>query len=628
MAAASVIVLAICAALFFYTQIWRPNRLLMDPNWLDNVTPAEALAVAHKIIRWGGNDHDAFNIVHEYGGPESIPYLLIGLQRYGVTHGGMVCTKSNCLEALRAITNQYAGENFADWQSWWDKNKHKTREQWLRDGFAKLGIPAQGPLDDRHAAILVDTLLTQWDTANNAWFLLCHVPEEQLVRAVDKAMADESTAARRAAVEALGRWKKPDCRPRLRTLCKDDDPQVRELALTRLDAVVGEMDAQPLENIVLWKVRLGETVFDIRSDADEDHVLAVVQVASQAQMQRIVVDLARRQVAPSDPLADWPGGRITHNGCIYGLCADDSVKCYDGQTARVIWQQHLREGDGLHAISGPVIVGDTVVLTGASFAIGLDPRDGTIRWKQPLAEGGHPLEKFGERAYVGSSQTVLALSGDGRIVVEKDFSGEIASFVFSDDALYVTSQPQWNSAGTIGSRFIWAVSPDTLEPYWEYPITTDKPFPCHMQRVRDVLFALVYPGMIALDAASGTCLWSTTAERAPAWPVLGWPGDCIAVTAGFPPRLEIRDRHTGEVIQSYAGIGLLPMSPPPVYLPKHGLVCATRSGELCLLRWPLNNTAPARTPAGRGNGLIPNTTLRAASTCPIDSSPAPGEIGQ
>lgn len=50
--------------------------------------------------------------------------------------------------ALRYMTNQDAGHMGGDWIAWWEKNKSKTQEQWIRDGFVANGLKLNNPLDE------------------------------------------------------------------------------------------------------------------------------------------------------------------------------------------------------------------------------------------------------------------------------------------------------------------------------------------------------------------------------------------------------------------------------------------------------------------------------------------------
>jgi len=120
------LVLAVFAAgaLWFYEAVCVPNGKMRDIQWLENASPQERLEVAHQVLSFPvGMHHDAFMLVRDYGDVKSIPYLLKGLRWQPHTDPGypaMVCTKINCLDALKRITGHDAGLNYEDWAQWWE----------------------------------------------------------------------------------------------------------------------------------------------------------------------------------------------------------------------------------------------------------------------------------------------------------------------------------------------------------------------------------------------------------------------------------------------------------------------------------------------------------------------------
>jgi hypothetical protein len=593
--AAVMLTLATAAGTFFYTQIRRPNRLMMDMNWHATATPSEKLAVAHKILRWGGNIHDAFLTVIEHGGPASVPYVLAAM-RGRFPQGVSVCTDLHGLDALRRITNQDFGGNEAAWIAWWQQNKAKPREEWIRDGFAKAGLPVSNPPDDRFVKALID-LLPDKKRADNAWHLLKPLPTEQLLRCIDAQAADPSPLVRQAAVEALGRWKTDACRPRLRTLCKDVDPGVCELALTRLDEIVGEVDAQPVESITIWKMRVGRMIYALQPGPDIDHVLISASAfkPQSTQSDWSTVDLASRKATAADQLAPkFACLSVTRNGRIYETSRDGNVECRDERTGRNLWTLALGEGDSRERdnwqVSSPVFLGEKIILTGWSFIVCIDPADGQIAWKRPIEQGPHPVERAGEYVYVGNTGKIRKVSADGRTVTQRDYPANVRSFLAHPDRLYVVGDSELGAPGVLTTvTTITACSPDTLETLWDYPLPTDDYLGRGLQRVDEVLVIPTQKGITALDASSGSRLWSTVEPRVSF--LGGLPDGSLAVSDNRRQLLEIRDRHSGEVVRSYAGIRL-PSMCPPLHLPKHGLVCADFDGQLWLLRWPL--LSPAR----------------------------------
>jgi outer membrane protein assembly factor BamB len=516
----------------------------------------------------------------------------------------MTDTEACCAEALQRITNQNLGYSYQAWIAWWKQNGSKSREEWIRDGFAQASLPVCDPADDRFATALFNTLLGKEGPAENAWYLLKQLPSGQLLRCIDACMGDPSPLARKAAAEALGRWKADACRPRLRTLCKDDEPEIRELALTRLDEILGEIDAQPAEGVTIWKTSLGSTTYPLYPGPDEDHVLVATAPIGHPnlQPQRLTVDLAHRQAAPADEPVAGPGWcPSTHNGRVYETSWDGNVECRDEQTGRALWSLALGEGDvrdrASWGVKRPVFLNDKVVVVGWSFIAGLDPADGRILWKRPIEEGYHALAQAGEYLYVGNAGKIRKVSADGQIVAQRDYPPEAISFLVCQDCLYVVGQSQGGAPGVLTTMLhtVTACSPDSLKTLWEYVLPAGQYPTFDLQRVEDVLVIPAHPGMIALDASSGSHLWSTV-ERG-AHSLGGLPDGSLAVSDSFQ-LLEIRDRHNGEVIRSYGGIRLS-IGCPPLYLPKHGLVCADVDGQLWLLRWPLGGSGSSAPTASR-----------------------------
>jgi len=116
----------VAAGVIFYTRFWAPNRKLMDPEWFATASDAKRLEVAHQVLAWPwGNHHDAFLIVRELGGPESVPRLIRAL-RWQPDGPAVPCTKSHCLDALRHITGVDAGDSYVEWNRWWDSVAHQV----------------------------------------------------------------------------------------------------------------------------------------------------------------------------------------------------------------------------------------------------------------------------------------------------------------------------------------------------------------------------------------------------------------------------------------------------------------------------------------------------------------------
>ena len=55
------------------------------------------------------------------------------------------CSAGHKDHALRLLTNQDAGKSVADWRAWWEQNRSKSQEDWIREGFRKYDVDLQTP---------------------------------------------------------------------------------------------------------------------------------------------------------------------------------------------------------------------------------------------------------------------------------------------------------------------------------------------------------------------------------------------------------------------------------------------------------------------------------------------------
>jgi hypothetical protein len=69
--------------------------------------------------------------------------------------GGHLCHSAT---AMQFITNQDAGENADAWLAWWEKNKSKSQEQWIADGFAQRGLSIDVPPAPEQTPIILALL--------------------------------------------------------------------------------------------------------------------------------------------------------------------------------------------------------------------------------------------------------------------------------------------------------------------------------------------------------------------------------------------------------------------------------------------------------------------------------------
>jgi len=113
-------VLLLCGCVFSY-HFWAWWRIGHDLKLWEQ--PRELIDAAYRALRLPiiFDPHDSYIAILEYGGPDSVPHLLEGLRKQPETHGVMGCTKSHCLEALSKLTGENCGDNYRDWEAWWNR---------------------------------------------------------------------------------------------------------------------------------------------------------------------------------------------------------------------------------------------------------------------------------------------------------------------------------------------------------------------------------------------------------------------------------------------------------------------------------------------------------------------------
>jgi hypothetical protein len=110
--------------------------------------------IAGRVALRSSSCHNSYIELIRIGDAASVPYLIRALAwegRYEPPPGalmGMICTRTHVPDALSGIANDYAGANTEDWWLWYDAHRQESEEQWVRDGFLRIGLSVDLPLDD------------------------------------------------------------------------------------------------------------------------------------------------------------------------------------------------------------------------------------------------------------------------------------------------------------------------------------------------------------------------------------------------------------------------------------------------------------------------------------------------
>ncbi|MCP5523064.1 MAG: hypothetical protein H7A46_16130 [Verrucomicrobiales bacterium] len=123
----------------------KPFRNLGDPEWLERHTAlAQWEETQTRIRRLRHFLHDDGWLIGQFG-DRSWVERIIGRIAKGEDVSG--CANGHVDVGLRLLANQSPGEEATDWLQWWQANKDKSQEEWMRDGFAEMGIHLGDQLD-------------------------------------------------------------------------------------------------------------------------------------------------------------------------------------------------------------------------------------------------------------------------------------------------------------------------------------------------------------------------------------------------------------------------------------------------------------------------------------------------
>ncbi len=142
-------------------------------------------------------------------------------------------------DALVEITKQSNGKSKSFWQEWWDRNKVKTREQWLEDIVDKL--------EEGSKKLKAENSQLRNEIVEKTIKILKTRKEKDGIRQLTDAIKSEYQAVRIFAAGELANHKDPEVVKIFVDLISDDDPEIRVLAVNVLGDIGG---ASELKNII------------------------------------------------------------------------------------------------------------------------------------------------------------------------------------------------------------------------------------------------------------------------------------------------------------------------------------------------------------------------------------------
>ena len=140
------------AAGYFWFFYWGPLRHFCDPAWGRQHSEAAIWDECQICVHRSGWTHDVFAMVGMFGDKQWAQWIVDHVQSDDDFRG---CNAGHKDHALRLLTNQDAGKSVADWRDWWERNKSKSQEDWIREGFPKYDVNLQTPLTPANTIALL-----------------------------------------------------------------------------------------------------------------------------------------------------------------------------------------------------------------------------------------------------------------------------------------------------------------------------------------------------------------------------------------------------------------------------------------------------------------------------------------
>jgi hypothetical protein len=146
------LIIAGLAAGYFWFYHLGPLRRISDPAWLRQHSESAHWNEYQSYVQRFGWEHDGFHIVGRLGDKKSVEWVMAHIRPGDDI---LSCASGHKAHGLRFLTNQAAGDSAEAWLAWWEQNKSKTQEDWIREGFRKHGLELQSPLTQKNIASLL-----------------------------------------------------------------------------------------------------------------------------------------------------------------------------------------------------------------------------------------------------------------------------------------------------------------------------------------------------------------------------------------------------------------------------------------------------------------------------------------
>ena len=521
----------------------------IEPHDLDPVpdrklSTGERLAQLHKALASSGDPHDVILEIGWIGDASSVPFLIDALAKQGnVPREGLyasIDTRFHTLDALQSITNHDAGRNAEDWRQWYEKNKDKTQEQWIKDGFVEHGFPVSDPPDDAFVTALIQASNPKYQPRYlqvNALRILRTVSSDNVARLATPLSVSKESADRRATIAALEIGDGTSRLDVLRDLAKDSDVDIAENALRTLNEAL-RSTLPTISADTVWDIRLAKAGVHVLNVLDDHSVVLAIGYGIVDKTRVVGFDLVSHNIIWTYPTTGAVrGNAVRIRDRLYFVDDDRVVHCISAR-GKPVWTKPLTSNPN-RGTSGPSIV----AASGRLFvpdekSLYVVTTDGQI---QTYAMGGYV-----SRDLVRGQRRVFSAIHNGPLLVfddptqpptRKNTGLKIAHLsAFGDVVCAVSFGPTYQ---------IQCLEQETLRELWRADLPDEMGAYNGLEQDEENVYVLAQGRALAFNLATGTRLWATNEFTSFAFfKTFGR----TAVTRNSDFDLEWRDPSSGEAI--------------------------------------------------------------------------------
>jgi len=508
------------------------------------LSTGERLAQLHKALASPGDPHDVILEIGAIGDATSVPFLIEALGKQGTVpregQYGAICTRFHVLDALQAITNHDAGRNAEDWRPWYEKNKDKTQEQWIKDGFVEHGFPVSDPPDEAFVTALIQASDPKYQPRylqTNALRILRTVPSDTVVRLAKALSVSKESAAKRATIAALESVDGTGRLDVLRDLTKDSDVDVAENALRTLnEALRSTLPAIAAETV--WDIRLARAGVHVLNVLDDQTVVLGIGYGIVDKTRVAGFDLVSHKMIWTYPTTAAVRSNAVRIGDRLYFVSDDRVVHCISVRGKPVWAKPLTSNPDL-GTSGPSIL----AASGRLFV----PDDKSVYVVTPDGQiQTYAMGEYVSRSLVQGRRRVFAAISNGPLLVFDDPTQpptrvstglKIAHLsAFGDVVCVVSCGPTYQ---------LQCLEQETLRELWRADLPDESGAYNGLEQDGENVYVLAQGRALAFNVATGSRLWAT--DEFTSFAFFKTFGRA-AVTRNGDFDLEWRDASSGEAI--------------------------------------------------------------------------------